>query len=290
MTPASSVSPVATPLAAPAIRRVIHRRQWGPWVFALVVLVGLALLINAAIQAKVMNPAVFMEYLFSQLILAGAVNSLLLGTTAMVLASAVGLIAALMRVSGNPILTGISSTYIYLFRGTPMLIQLIFWFNAFPIMFPQLYIAIPFTSWVLLDTQMTQVITPHMAALIGLSLAEGAYMAEIIRGGFMAVDNGQRDAARAIGMSNGLLMRKVVIPQAARIIVPTAGNQYILLLKSTSLASAIGYLELLRISTDIYASNFHVVELLAVAGFWYLVMTAFATAVQTALEKIFPHR
>ncbi len=290
MTPASSVSPVATPLAAPAIRRVIHRRQWGPWVFALVVLVGLALLIKAAIQAKVMNPAVFMEYLFSQLILAGAVNSLLLGTTAMVLASAVGLIAALMRVSGNPILTGISSTYIYLFRGTPMLIQLIFWFNAFPIMFPQLYIAIPFTSWVLLDTQMTQVITPHMAALIGLSLAEGAYMAEIIRGGFMAVDNGQRDAARAIGMSNGLLMRKVVIPQAARIIVPTAGNQYILLLKSTSLASAIGYLELLRISTDIYASNFHVVELLAVAGFWYLVMTAFATAVQTALEKIFPHR
>ena len=254
------------------------------------VLVGLALLIKAAIQAKVMNPAVFMEYLFSQLILAGAVNSLLLGTTAMVLASAVGLIAALMRVSGNPILTGISSTYIYLFRGTPMLIQLIFWFNAFPIMFPQLYIAIPFTSWVLLDTQMTQVITPHMAALIGLSLAEGAYMAEIIRGGFMAVDNGQRDAARAIGMSNGLLMRKVVIPQAARIIVPTAGNQYILLLKSTSLASAIGYLELLRISTDIYASNFHVVELLAVAGFWYLVMTAFATAVQTALEKIFPHR
>lgn len=106
----------------------------------------------------------------------------------------------------------------------------------------------------------------------------------------MAVDAGQRDAARAIGMTHAMLMRKVVIPQAARIIVPTAGNQYILLIKSTSLASVIGFLELLRVSTDIYASNFQVVELLAVAGFWYLVMTAFATVVQVALEKFFPHR
>ena len=231
-----------------------------------------------------------MEYLFNKLVLAGALNTLLLGTTAMFLAAAVGLVVALMRVSGNPVLSGISSTYTYLFRGTPMLIQLIFWFNAFPIMFPQLYIALPFTQLVLTDMPMTQVITPHVAALIGLSLAEGAYMAEIIRGGFMAVDAGQRDAARAIGMTHAMLMRKVVIPQAARIIVPTAGNQYILLIKSTSLASVIRFLELLRVSTDIYASNFQVVELLAVAGFWYLVMTAFATAVQVALEKFFPHR
>ena len=290
MTPATSVISTTAPAGTAAPQRVVHRRSWGPWAFAIVVVLALALLLKAAIASKVMNLGIFLEYLFSELVLAGAVNSLMLGTIAMFLAAAVGLVAALMRVSGNPVLTAISSTYIYLFRGTPMLIQLIFWFNAFPIMFPQLYIAMPFTNWVLLDIQRTHVITPHVAALIGLSLAEGAYMAEIIRGGFMAVDNGQRDAARAIGMSNSLLMRKVVIPQAARIIVPTAGNQYILLLKSTSLASAIGYLELLRISTDIYASNFHVVELLAVAGFWYLVMTAFATAVQTALEKLFPHR
>lgn len=270
--------------------RIVHRRHWGPWVFAVLVLLMLALLLKAAIQAKVMSPSIFMEYLFNKLVLAGAANTLLLGTTAMFLAAAVGLVVALMRVSGNPVLTGISSTYTYLFRGTPMLIQLIFWFNAFPVMFPQLYIALPFTQLVLTDIPMTQVITPHVAALIGLSLAEGAYMAEIIRGGFMAVDAGQRDAARAIGMTHAMLMRKVVIPQAARIIVPTAGNQYILLIKSTSLASVIGFLELLRVSTDIYASNFQVVELLAVAGFWYLVMTAFATVVQVALEKFFPHR
>ncbi len=284
----SAVSHTATDISAN--RRVVHRRQWGPWLFAVLVLAALATVGHAAFTAKVLDPAVFLKYLFSPMVLEGALNSLMLGTTALFLAAAVGLVVALMRVSGNPILTAFSSTYVYLFRGTPMLIQLIFWFNAFPIMFPQLHIAIPFTSGVLLDAPMTSVITPHIAALVGLSLAEGAYMAEIIRGGFLAVDNGQRDAARAIGMRHSVVMRRVVIPQAARIIVPAAGNQYILLLKSTSLASAIGYLELLRISTDIYAANFRVVELLAVAGFWYLVMTAFATALQTALEKFFPHR
>lgn len=276
--------------AVPPARRVIHRRHWGPWVFAAIVLLALAGIVRAGYSAKVIDPAVFLEYLFSKQILIGAGNSLLLGTVALFLAAGIGLVVALMRVSGNPVLTAFSSVYVYLFRGTPMLIQLIFWFNAFPIMFPHLTIALPFGGPVLFDAQMTRVITPWIAALIGLSLAEAAYMAEIIRGGFLAVDAGQRDAARAIGMNNSLLMRKVVIPQAARIIVPAAGNQYILLLKSTSLASAIGYLELLRITTDIYAANFRVVELLTVAGFWYLVMTAFATALQTALEKLYPHR
>lgn len=271
-------------------RRVIHRRQWGAWLFGAFVLLALALIVRAAIASKVIDLSVFFEYVFSKNILIGASHSVMLGTVALLLAVGVGLLVAMMRVSGNPILVGFAATYVYLFRGTPMLIQLIFWFNAFPIMFPQLHLAVPFTDIVLVSLPMTQVITPYAAALAGLALAEGAYMAEIIRGGFLAVDAGQRDAARAIGMTHAMVMRKVVIPQAARIIVPATGNQYIMLLKSTSLASAIGYLELLRITTDIYAANFRVVELLAVAGFWYLVMTAFATALQTTLEKLYPHR
>ncbi|MDP9877498.1 polar amino acid transport system permease protein [Variovorax boronicumulans] len=282
--PASSAS------AALPVRRVVHRRQWGAWCFGAVVVLALAWLVTAAVGSKVIDVGVFASYVFSRNVLIGAGHSVMLGTIALLLAVAVGLVVAMMRVSGNPILVGFAASYVYLFRGTPMLIQLIFWFNAFPIMFPQLHLVVPFTGLVLLDLPMTQVITPYAAALAGLSLAEGAYMAEIIRGGFIAVDNGQRDAARSIGMTHGMIMRKVVIPQAARIIVPATGNQYIMLLKSTSLASAIGYLELLRISTDIYAANFRVVELLAVAGFWYLVMTAFATALQTSLEKRFPHR
>jgi polar amino acid transport system permease protein len=283
------VNTISLPATAP-VRRVVHRRHWGAWVFGGLVLLALALILRAAISSKVIDLGVFFSYVFSKNILIGAANSIMLGTVALLLAVAVGLVVAMMRVSGNPILVGFSASYVYLFRGTPMLIQLIFWFNAFPIMFPQLHLAIPFTDIVLVSMPMTKVITPYAAALAGLALAEGAYMAEIIRGGFLAVDQGQRDAARAIGMSHSLLMRQVVIPQAARIIVPATGNQYIMLLKSTSLASAIGYLELLRITTDIYAANFRVVELLAVAGFWYLVMTAFATALQTGLEKRYPHR
>lgn len=279
---------VSSPSPARAAPRIVHRRQWGAWIFGALVLLAMAALVKAAVSARILDLGIVGEYLFSKQIVTGAVNSLALGTVALFIAVAVGLVTALMRVSGNPILVAVSSTYVYLFRGTPMLIQLIFWFNAFPTMFKQLHLEL--FGVVLISMPMTQVITPYAAALLGLSLAEGAYMAEIIRGGILAVDAGQRDAARSLGMTGLQLMRRIVIPQASRIIVPATGNQYIMLLKSTSLASAIGYLELLRITTDIYASNFRVVELLTVAAVWYLVMTAFATALQTGLEKRFPHR
>ncbi len=278
----------ATSGATRARQRIVPRRHWGAWIFGAVVLALAALLLNAAVRSRVLDLGIVGEYLFSPQIVTGARNSIALGTIALLLAVGVGLLTALMRVSGNPILTAFSAVYVYLFRGTPMLIQLIFWFNAFPIMFKTLHIEL--FGWVLVSMPMTHVITPYGAALLGLSLAEGAYMAEIIRGGILAVDAGQRDAARSLGMTTRQLMRRIVIPQAARIIVPATGNQYIMLLKSTSLASAIGYLELLRITTDVYAANFRVVELLTVAAFWYLAMTAVATAIQTGLEKLYPHR
>jgi len=270
--------------------RVVHRSDWGAWLLSLVCIALVATIILAGIRAEIMDVGLFLGYMVSPQILIGAWNALMLGTLATLAAMVVGLIFALMRVSGNPILASISATYVYFFRGTPMLIQLMFWFNAVPIMFDQIVIAIPFTDMVLFQSPTTRVITPFVAALAGLSLAEGAYMSEIIRAGLQAVDTGQRSAARALGMTNRQVLNRVVVPQAARIILPAAGNQYIMMLKSSSLASAIGYLELLRVATDIYSSNFRVVELLAVAAFWYLVMTAFATALQTGLEKAFPHR
>ena len=247
-------------------------------------------IVLAGMRVRILDLEVFSQYLFSPLILRGALNALILGTLALLIASVIGFVAALMRLSGNPILVALSATYVYLFRGTPMLIQLIFWFNAVPIMFPHLTITLPFMGAPLIDVPITTLVTPFVAALAGLSLAEGAYMSEIIRGGILAVDNGQRQAARALGMTQRKVLQQVIVPQAGRIIIPAAGNQYIMLLKSTSLASVVGYLELLRIATDIYSSNFRVVELLAVAAVWYLVMTAFATAIQTTLEKLFPQR
>lgn len=269
---------------------IIHRRRWGSWLLGAIVLLAVIAVAMAALRAQILDFAVFGSYIFNPLILTGAVNALVLGTLALFIAALIGFIAALMRVSGNPILAGLSAIYVYLFRGTPMLIQLIFWFNAVPIMFPNIYIALPFMDAPLIDASTTTLVTPFLAALAGLSLAEGAYMSEIIRGGILAVDKGQREAATALGMTQRKVLTQVVIPQAGRIIIPAAGNQYIMLLKSSSLASAIGYLELLRVATDIYSSNFRVVELLAVAAVWYLVMTAFATAIQTTLEKVFPQR
>lgn len=269
---------------------IVHRRRWGAWILGAVALVVVLTIIHAAIRARIVNLGVFADYIFDPLIVMGAVNALMLGTLALFIATVIGFVAALMRVSGNPILVAISSTYVYLFRGTPMLIQLIFWFNAVPIMFPSITLSLPFMTEPLFSAPTTSLVTPFLAALAGLSLAEGAYMSEIIRAGILAVDKGQRAAATALGMTQRQVLAQVVIPQAGRIIIPAAGNQYIMLLKSSSLASAIGYLELLRVATDIYSSNFQVVELLAVAAFWYLAMTAFATAIQTALEKVFPQR
>ncbi len=269
---------------------IVHRRRWGAWLLGAVALLAVVTIVHAGIRARIVNLGVFADYIFDPLIVMGAVNALMLGTLALFIATVIGFVAALMRVSGNPILVAISSTYVYLFRGTPMLIQLIFWFNAVPIMFPSITISLPFMAEPLVSTPTTSLVTPFLAALAGLSLAEGAYMSEIIRAGILAVDKGQRAAAAALGMTQRQVLTQVVIPQAGRIIIPAAGNQYIMLLKSSSLASAIGYLELLRVATDIYSSNFQVVELLAVAAFWYLVMTAFATAIQTVLEKVFPQR
>jgi polar amino acid transport system permease protein len=279
----------AASLPAPAFH-IVHRRPWGSWILGALALTLVAVVIVAGARARLIDVDVFSRYIFSPLILHGAWNALVLGTLALLIASVIGFVIALMRLSGNPILVALSASYVYLFRGTPMLIQLIFWFNAVPIMFPQLYIALPFASAPLVDVPITQLLTPFVAALAGLSLAEGAYMSEIIRGGIMAVDEGQRLAARSLGMSRRKVLKQVIVPQAGRIIIPAAGNQYIMLLKSTSLASVVGYLELLRVATDIYSSNFRVVELLAVAAVWYLVMTAFATALQTTLEKLFPQR
>ena len=277
-------------IAGPAEARIIRRRRWGAWLLGVAVLLSILVILIAGARARIIDVDVFLHYLASGEVLVGARNAILVGTVSMVVALTVGLVAALMRLSGNPILSAVSATYVYFFRGTPMLIQILFWYNAFPTMFPQLYLAIPFTDIVLVNERMPLVITPFIAAVAGLGLAEGAYMSEIIRGGILAVDKGQQAAAKALGMTQGKIYGRVVIPQAARIVIPATGNQYIMLLKSTSLASVIGFLELLRITQGIYSANFQVVELLAVAAFWYLAMTAIVTAIQTALEKVFPVR
>src|SRR5205085_1148469 len=181
----------------------------------------------------------------------------------------------------------VSSFYIWFFRGTPVLVQLFFWYNGLPLVFRTLTIAIPFTHVTLYSTPMTSFMTAFMAAFLGLALNEGAYMAEIVRAGIISVDEGQVEAAAALGMTSTLTLRRIVLPQAMRVIIPPTGNEFISMLKTTSLASTITYGELLRRASDIYSTNFEVVPLLVVASIWYLVLTTVASIGQYYIERRF---
>jgi polar amino acid transport system permease protein len=198
-----------------------------------------------------------------------------------------GIILAVMRLSKNPVTSSIAWFYIWFFRGTPVLVQLFFWYNGVPSVWKGIHIAVPFTHITLYSARMVDFMTPVMAAFLGLALNEGAYMAEIVRAGIVSVDPGQVEAAQALGMTPLLTMRRIVLPQAMRVIVPPTGNEFISMLKTTSLASAITYGELLRRSSDIYSTNLQVVPLLVVASLWYLVLTTVASAGQYLLERRF---
>jgi polar amino acid transport system permease protein len=182
-----------------------------------------------------------------------------------------------MRLSTNPVLSAFASLYIWFFRGTPLLVQIIFWFNI------QLFIPSIDIGSFHLDTN--AIVTAFVAALLALSLNETAYMAEIMRGGMLAVDSGQQEAAKALGYTPTQAMVRIIFPQALRVIIPPIGNQTISMLKTTSLVSVVAAQDLLTRAQNIYARNFLIIELLIVASIWYLVMTTVASLIQYAIER-----
>jgi polar amino acid transport system permease protein len=227
------------------------------------------------------------RYLTKSIILKGLRNTIVLSVAAQGTGIVLGVVFAVMRLSRNPVTKVVSAFYIWFFRGTPVLVQLFFWFNGVPSVFKHLTIAVPFTHITLYSTPMVKFMTPFMAAFLGLSLNEGAYMAEIVRAGILSVDEGQIDAAQALGMRSMMTMRRIVLPQAMRVIIPPTGNEFISMLKTSSLASAITYAELLRVASDIYSTNLQPVPLLVVASIWYLVLTSVASVGQYYLERRF---
>ena len=265
--------------------KAVPVRHWGRWLSAGVVLALVAWLVASAVHAHFIDFAVVRKYQFNSLILRGLWATIVLAVLAQVTGIVLGVVFAVMRLSKNPVMNAVSSFYIGFFRGTPVLVQLLFWFNGVPLVFRTLTIAIPFTHVTLYSTKMTDFMTAFMAAFLGLALNEGAYMAEIVRAGIISVDEGQVEAASALGMTSTLTLRRIVLPQAMRVIVPPTGNEFISMLKTTSLASAITYGELLRRAGDIYSVNFQVVPLLVVASVWYLVLTSIASTVQYYIER-----
>jgi len=218
-------------------------------------------------------------------ILRGLGVTLGLTVVAMVLGVALGLVLAIGRLSENRLPHHLAGLYIWVFRGTPLMVQLIFWYNL-STLFPTLSIAVPFgpelASW-----KTNDLITPLTAAIAGLALNEAAYMAEIIRAGLISVDSRQSETAQAFGMTRGRALRRIIIPQAMRAIVPPTGNQLISMIKATSLVSVIAMGDLLYAVQAVYNRTFQVIPLLMVAVLWYLLITSLLSVVQSAIERYY---
>ncbi len=260
-------------------------RHPGRWVSAVLIVVLIAMLVNGLVTNPNFQWAVVKQWFFSEPILKGLVVTLELTVIAMFIGVVLGVVLAVMRLSTNPIVSGASWVYIWFFRGTPVLVQLLIWFNL-AALYSVVSLGIPFgPEFVTFNTN--NLIAPLVAAILGLGLNEAAYMSEIIRAGILSVDQGQTEAAQALGMSRLKTMRRIVLPQAMRVVVPPTGNETISMLKTTSLASVIAVTELLYAAQIIYGRTFQTIPLLIVAVIWYLILTSILSGGQFYVERYF---
>ena len=255
------------------------------WLGAAVVLVLIAMLVNMLVTNENFEWDVVFAWITAESVMRGLGVTLLLTVIAMVIGIILGVLLAVGRLSANPLLSSTANAYIWFFRGTPTLVQLIFFYNLSALM-PQVSLGIPFGPE-FLTFETNSLITPMLAAILGLGLNEGAYMAEIVRGGLMSVDPGQREAGAAIGMTDRRIMRRIVLPQAMRFIVPPTGNQVISMVKATALVSVIALADLLYTVQAIYNRTFETIPMLIVACVWYLFITSILYVVQSRIENYY---
>lgn len=261
---------------------VVHRaRRSGFWVAGGIAVALAGLIVYSLVTNQRFRWHVVGEFLFSERILIGMGLTVFLTVACMAGSFILGIVLALMDSSKNPFVRGMAQSYLWVFRGTPVLVQLLLWFNL-AALYPRIGVPGSIFEWSTND-----LISPLSAAIIGLTLNEAAYMAEIIRSGLTSVDTGQSEAAKALGMRGSLSFRRVVLPQAMRVIVPPTGNETISMLKYTSLVSVIALPELLYSAQIIASQNFQVIPLLLVATIWYLFLTSVLSLVQRRVEKRF---
>lgn len=265
--------------------KAIPVRHPGRWVAVAVLLLLAAMGINSFVTNPNWRWDTFSTYIFTEVVFQGLWKTIWITAASMVLGIVGGVILAVMRLSPNPIVKTVAWLYIWFFRGTPVLVQIMFW-GFLAMLYRQLSLGIPFGPE--LVTFETNVLIPlTVGGVLALGLNEAAYMAEIVRSGIMSVGHGQTEAAEALGMTRGKLMRRVVLPQAMRIIVPPTGNEVISMLKTTSLLVMVGITELFTTVQNIYNSNYQNIPLLVVASAWYLVVTSILSVGQYYLEKRF---
>jgi polar amino acid transport system permease protein len=259
------------------VRRVSH------WIAAAALIGSVVLFILNLVTNPNIGWPIVARYLFDPQILSGLGTTLLLTVLAMALGLALGTVLAVMRLSGSALFQWASWGWIWFFRGVPPLVQLIFWYNL-ALLMPELSIGIPFgpklVSW-----NTNDLISPFSAAILGLAFTESAYAAEMIRAGIQAVSQGQTEACATLGMTRWQALRRIVLPQALRIIIPPIGNDTISMLKFTSLVSVLALPDLLFSAQMIYARTYQTIPLLVVATIWYLVLTTVLTLLEHAIER-----
>ena len=252
--------------------------------------VAVVLAAAVALHSIVTNPRfqwdVVGDYFFSPRVLEGLLATIVLTVVSMVIGISLGTALAVMRLSPNALVSGASWGYIWIFRGTPLLVQLLFW-SFISALYPTLSLGVPFGGPTLLEGSANSLITPFVAAILALGLNEAAYMAEIVRAGIISVDEGQTEAAQSLGMTRMQTIRRIVLPQAMKVMIPPTGNETIAMLKNTSLVAVIAFQELLYTVQLIYAINFLQIPLLLVATIWYLIVTSLLSVGQYFVERRF---
>lgn len=263
---------------------IVPLRHPGRLLAAALVLLAAASLGYSLVTNENFEWPVVGEYLFHPQILAGLRTTLILTVSSMAMGIGLGVVLAACRMSENLVLSTLAGAYLWFFRGTPLLVQLIFWYNL-SALYPRLSLSVPFGGPEILGANTNDVLTLWVVAIVGLTLHESAYMAEIVRGGLLSVPRQQAEAASALGMNRWLTFRRIVLPQALRVIVPPTGNQFIGMLKHSALVSVIALSDLLYSAQLIYSQNFETIPLLLVASIWYLVATTVCSYIQTHIER-----
>ncbi|MEU4270712.1 amino acid ABC transporter permease [Streptomyces sp. NPDC026092] len=263
--------------------RIVPRRRVGRWLTAVAALLVFAMVVNSVIRNRAFQWDVVGQYFTTAAVLDGLLLTLWLTAVVMVLGFVLGTPLAVMRLSSNLVLSSLSWGFVWIFRSTPLLVQLLFWFNI-GALYPMLGLGIPFGPE-FLTVKTVNLLGPTLTAVIGLTLHEAAYAAEVVRGGILSVDAGQTEAAQALGIGRRRTLLRIVVPQAMRSIVPTAGNMLIGTLKGTSIVSVLAVHDLLYSVQLVYNQTYQVIPLLMVATVWYVAVTTVLSTAQFYVER-----
>ncbi|MDZ7874052.1 MAG: amino acid ABC transporter permease [Rhizobium sp.] len=272
--------------AAVVLNTIVPPRHPGRWAAVILITVVMAQIITALAVNANFHWDVYWTYLFAPQVLRGVMWTLILTVVAMTVAVVTAVTLIVLREADNPILRGIAYAWVWFFRGTPVYTQLLFW-GLFAVLFPNLTLAIPFGPE-LLTVETKYVVTPAVAAILGLGFNESAYLTEIFRAGFKSIDRGQAEAAQALGMRQAKIWWRILMPQAMRVIIPPTGNEAIGMLKMTSLVLAIPFTLDLTFATNAISNRIYLpIPLLMVAASWYLAITSVLMVGQYYLERHF---